>query len=66
MRINRCPEPFQLIDPDRKPVLLAGKVFEELLLAHSRNILELLPERVGMPFYDLGGAETADDLLHRG
>lgn len=66
MRINRRSELLQLINPDRKPVLLAGEVFEELPLAHTGNVPELLPEIVGMPFHDLGGAETADDLHHRG
>lgn len=66
MRINWLCKPIQIIDPDRKPVLFAGKIFEELPLAHTGNVSELLPEMVGMPFHDLGGAETADDLLHRG
>lgn len=65
MRIDRHPEPLQLIDPDRKPVLLAGKVFEELRFAHTGNVPEFFPEIIGMPFDDFRGAETADDLLHR-
>jgi len=63
VRINRLWERFQIIDPDSIPVNTVRKIFEELLLADAGDIPELLPQEIGMPFYNLSHVEAGNNLL---
>lgn len=66
MGFNRGVKQIQLIDLYRETILLPGKVIEELRLAHTGDVMELLPKVIGMAFDNLGNEEGADYLLHWG
>jgi hypothetical protein len=66
VRINPLGELLQFIDLDSIPGIPVRKILKELLLADAGYIPEMLPQEIGMPFYDLSHAEAGDDLLLRG